>query len=183
MNIKYLKYINIILITVSVIIFTLPIFSINATTVICPPNTSSSDGKNCDLKKLSNGRICNLITNTIQNTNEPCPVEYFALEPNAFPGVSQASTGNLTSFLSAVFSFGIAAAIALALIMIIWGGMIKMTTDSWQGKDDAKSKITNAIYGLGLALISWLLLYTINPCLVQFTATSDGCKASNTLLK
>ncbi len=52
--------------------------------------------------------------------------------------------------------------------MIIWGGVELATTDSWSGKLDGKTKITNALEGLGIALVSWLLLFTINPALVDF---------------
>jgi len=106
-------------------------------------------------------------------------LEYIKLEPDAFPGITASS--DLTVFLSQVFNFGIAATVALSLVMIIWGGIIYMTTDSWNGKEDGKAKITNALYGLGLALISWLLLYTINPCLVDFSGKA-GCEKANTLL-
>src|SRR3989338_164002 len=94
-------------------------------------------------------------------------IDYQALEPNAFKGVTAQPT-NLSVYLGQVFNYGIALAVVLALIYIIWGGIIKMTTDSWQGNDEAKSKIINALYGLGMALISWLLLYTINPELVNW---------------
>lgn len=53
--------------------------------------------------------------------------------------------------------------------MIIWGGVLYMTTDSWMGKDEGKTKILSALEGLGIALISWLILYTINPALVDFS--------------
>jgi hypothetical protein len=92
------------------------------------------------------------------------------------------NVGNLSSFLGQVFNLGIAVAVVLALIMIIWGGIEYMTTDAFTGKSDGKKKITDALLGLGLALISWLLLYTINPCLVQFSATSGGCATTNQLV-
>ncbi len=93
-------------------------------------------------------------------------LEYVPLEPNAFPGVTKSTS--LGAYLGLIFNFGIAIAVVLTLIMIIWGGIMYMTTDSWEGKNDGKAKITNALWGLGLALISWLLLYTINPALVDF---------------
>lgn len=100
-------------------------------------------------------------------------IDYVPLQPDAFgPGVVTAASSNLTSFLSAVFSFAIAAAVALALIQIIRGGIIKMTTDSWQGKSASNEMITNAVYGLGLVLVSWLVLYTINPTLVSFSGNT-----------
>lgn len=107
--------------------------------------------------------------------------EYIPLEKDAFAGMGIPSStgGGLVSLLTNVFNFGIAAAVVLALVMIIWGGIIKMTTDSWQGQDEAKSKFENAGYGLGLALLSYLILYTINPCLVYF---GDKSACNNQLL-
>lgn len=106
---------------------------------------------------------------------------YTPLEPNAFPGITtdSGSSAGLIIFLGQVFSYGIAIAVVLALVMIIWGGIMYMTTDSWTGKDDGKKKILDAVQGLGLALISYLVLYTINPCIVTFTRT-DTC--NNTFL-
>lgn len=105
-------------------------------------------------------------------------INYVPLESGAVEGLNTSST-NLSGFLNGVFKFGIAIAVVLAFIMIVYGGIMKMTTDSWTKQDTAKEIITNAIYGLGLALVSWLILYTINPCLV--TWTGDGC--DNTFLK
>jgi len=105
---------------------------------------------------------------------------YVPLEPNAFPGISM-SSGNLGVFLGQAFNWAIAVAVVAALVMIIWGGIEYMTTDSWSGKNDGKTKIQNALWGLGLALISWLILYTINPCLIDFTG-SNGCSAKNQLI-
>jgi len=108
---------------------------------------------------------------------------YTRLVPDAFAGFETNTPGNsLGKFLGGVFNFGIAAAVTLALIMIIWGGIIYMTTDSWTGKEDGKSKIKDALWGLGLALVSYLILYTINPCLVDFLG-NKGCVTPNTFLK
>jgi Type IV secretion system pilin len=92
---------------------------------------------------------------------------YTPLQPGAFPGVTE-NTADLGVFLGSVFNWGIAIAVALALIMIIYGGIEMMTSDSWMKHDDGKKKIYDALMGLGLALISWLLLYIINPTLVTF---------------
>jgi hypothetical protein len=109
--------------------------------------------------------------------------DYIPLEPGAFPGVSVANaTKNLGSFLGQVFNWGIALAVVLALVMIIWGGIQYMTTDSFTGKDEGKGRIQEALKGLGLALVSWLLLYTINPDLVNFsgnTLLSGGNPTNN----
>ena len=120
------------------------------------PSTSAT----CDPKtnKDPNGNLC-----------------YIPLEPNVFIGVT-APTSNLSEYLADVFNFGIAVAVTIALIQIIWGGILYMTTDAWQKKEDGKAKIHNSLWGLGIALVSWLILWTINPCLVTLNqnATSSG---------
>lgn len=108
---------------------------------------------------------------------------YIVLEPNAFPGVKNPNE-SLSVYLGTVFSFGISIAVVLALIMIIWGGITYMTTDAWSQKEEGKSKIINALWGLGMAFISWILLYTINPNLVSFNnnAFLKGSKIDQSIL-
>lgn len=92
---------------------------------------------------------------------------YQPLEPNAF-GTTMTTATNLGNFLSQAFSFGLAVAAALAVVMIVWGGVEIMLSDSVFNKDEGKKKIREAIYGLLLALVSWLILYTINPDILNF---------------
>src|SRR5205814_5058704 len=54
---------------------------------------------------------------------------------------------------------------------------------SWSGKEEGKTRWTNALWGLGLALISWLVLFTINPDLVNFggnTLINPPAQSTNT---
>jgi hypothetical protein len=95
-------------------------------------------------------------------------LEYTPLEEGAFDGFEKTEGTQLSEFLSQAFQFGLALAAALAVIMIVWGGVQIMTTDSWTGKASGKEKVWNAIWGLILALVSWLILYTINPDLLKF---------------
>lgn len=97
-------------------------------------------------------------------------LEYQALEGNAFKDfTSTAAKGDqLGTFLSQAFQFGLALAAALTVIMIIWGGVEYMLTDSVFSKEDGKKKIKEALLGLGLALVSWLILFTINPDILKF---------------
>lgn len=114
--------------------------------------------------------------------------DYITLEPGLWQAAkvgsadgTRISTTNLGDFLSKLFNFGIAIAVALSVIMITYGGIQYMTTDSWTKKESGKETIKNALYGLGLALVSWLILYTINPCLVDFTGTTE-CKSANVII-
>lgn len=96
-------------------------------------------------------------------------ITYEPLEKNAFDGFGITDpTANLGNFLSAAFNFLLAVAAALSVIMIVWGGVEIMLSESVFKKEDGKEKIKNAIYGLLLALFSWLILYIINPDILNF---------------
>jgi len=96
-------------------------------------------------------------------------IEYCPLECDAFKDFSAASgAGQLGQFLSQAFQFGLAMAAALAVVMIVWGGVEIMLSESLFKKEDGRKKINDAFWGLLLALVSWLILYTINPDILNF---------------
>ncbi len=88
--------------------------------------------------------------------------EFIPLERGA-PWEGSIDVNNPSKFFQSVFNTLLAIAATLAVIMIMYGGVVYMTTDAWTKKDEAKGIIWNAIQGLVLALVSYLILYTINP--------------------
>jgi len=79
----------------------------------------------------------------------------------------------LEEYLTWAFRFVLALAGFLAVMMIVIGGVqyiISGANESMRG--EAHKRISNAIYGLILALVSYLVLYTINPSLVDFENNS-----------
>ncbi len=101
------------------------------------------------------------------------PVQYVPLAP--LPGIGEGGTAapNLTQYLVLVFKLAIGLAAMLAVVMITIGGFEYMTSETFSGKGDGKKRIENAIYGLLLAIASWLILYTINPKLTEFNFSVD----------
>lgn len=100
-------------------------------------------------------------------------LDYIALEPDVFDGFTgTAGTNDLGQFLSEAFQFGLAIAAALAVIMIVWGGVEIMLSETPFGKTDGKKKIWEAIWGLALALVCWLILYTINPAILDWSSVT-----------
>ena len=75
---------------------------------------------------------------------------------------------DLQTYIPGIFKLAIGIASVLAVLMIIIGGVEYITTDAIQGKSDGKARIQNALWGLVLVLVSWILLYTINPKLTVF---------------
>lgn len=88
------------------------------------------------------------------------------------PGLTEVegSTG-LSQYLNAMFRMGIGIAGLLAVVMIVICGIKFMTSEAVSSKSDAKSCIQNAVFGLLLALSSYLILRTINPQLLNSDIT------------
>jgi hypothetical protein len=96
---------------------------------------------------------------------------YHLLEP--LPGVGSSidpSTG-FGDYANKLIRLLIGAAGALAVVMIVIGGIQYMSSDAVGEKSSGKETMQNALIGLGLALTSYLLLYTINP---QLTIIKDN---------
>ncbi|MFA6458869.1 MAG: hypothetical protein WCV79_00505 [Candidatus Paceibacterota bacterium] len=78
---------------------------------------------------------------------------------------------NMAQFFQYGFNLFIAIAGVAAVFMMVWGGFLYITSDSWFKKDQGKTYFQNAIYGLLMILCSYLILRTVNPKLVSFPRT------------
>ncbi len=74
---------------------------------------------------------------------------------------------SLAPYLNQIVRILIAAATGLAVIVIVYGAIQYTLTDSVTSKGEAKSTIMRAIYGLILALTSYLILNTLNPAMLS----------------
>ena len=99
------------------------------------------------------------------------------------PGITPSTPTNLGTYANALVKILIGIAAVLAIIMIMIGGLQYMSTDAISGKTEGKERITQALFGLGLAIASWLILTTISPTLLKvdltvtsYTAPSSGNK-------
>jgi len=128
----------------------------------------------------------------LAQTTQSNQLEYVVLAP--LPDVGTESGGvtkisNLASYIRGMFQFLIGLAVLLAVIMIIFGGIEYMTTDAISGKSAGKQRINNALLGLLLAIGSYLILYTIDPSILEIrigdistslkTTTPTGGKTNN----
>jgi hypothetical protein len=96
------------------------------------------------------------------------------------PISSAASSVNLEEFLKQIFNWGIGAAVALAILFIILGGVQYMTTDAIFAKEEGRKRIQAAVAGLLIALSSWLILFTINPKIFENSLGLSNLGNSNT---
>ena len=70
---------------------------------------------------------------------------------------------DFTTFLNALFKASLAVGAILAVLRIVYGGYLYMTTDVWSKLEDAKRVLSDAVIGLLLLLAIWLILNQINP--------------------
>lgn len=75
------------------------------------------------------------------------------------------SSSGIGDYLNIMFKIAIGLCGALAVIMIVIGGIQYMGTESIFGKTEAKGRILSAILGLFIALGAYAILMTINPAL------------------
>jgi hypothetical protein len=85
----------------------------------------------------------------------------------------------LAGVLNQLFYLGLVAAVALALAMVIRGGIQYMTTDSVDGKGGARLRIQAALGGLVLAFAAILILNTVNPSLTTLNLEFRQLRLSN----
>lgn len=108
----------------------------------------------------------------------PCRSQGYCVDLQKFAAVANAQVPGLEflqvpadakpgDVLVAIYKLALGLVGISALIMIVWGGILYMSAMDNKGQmDTAKGYIWNAIYGIALALISWLILFTINPDIV-----------------
>ncbi len=96
---------------------------------------------------------------------------YYFLAPIEALGIGSANYNvagdGANKYLVALYTFGIVIASALAVIMIVIGGVQYSSTDAISGKGEGKERIKAAITGLILALLSFTILRTLNVNLVN----------------
>jgi len=84
------------------------------------------------------------------------------------PGITNKWVCGPAAYLSGIYKLAVGIAVALAAIMIVYGGILWSTSgDSPSRKTEAKKHITQAIFGLVLLLASYLILRTVNPDLTN----------------
>ncbi|MDP3734808.1 MAG: hypothetical protein Q8R39_00040 [bacterium] len=86
---------------------------------------------------------------------------YIPLTP--IPEAAPAKGTDLNTYVFGVFKISVGVAAALAVVMIVYGGILYMTSEAAGGKSKAKEHIMAAVQGLGLILFAGLLLVTIDP--------------------
>lgn len=103
--------------------------------------------------------------------------DYKVLAP--LPGIAEkpGDTTDINKYIPGMFNFAIGLAAIFVVVMIVYGGVQYLTTDAFSGKKEGKDRIFNAIKALVLVLGAYLILYEINPKLVDIDLTIESVKA------
>jgi hypothetical protein len=100
------------------------------------------------------------------------PLEYTPLEP--IPGINQSGTADFPTFLKGIFTILLSIGGILAVGLLVYGGIVYMTSEISNKKSEAKRRIQAAVWGLLLLISSYLILNTINPQLLEFKFLNPG---------
>jgi hypothetical protein len=82
------------------------------------------------------------------------------------PGANPQSL-DLVQYINAVFNLALGVGALLAVLMIVYGGFEYIFSGVMEGKKDGRARIQQALYGLALLVLVYLILYIINPQIVQ----------------
>ena len=82
---------------------------------------------------------------------------------NSLLGQVYNQNGTLIDFVNALFKMALSLGAILAVVRIAWAGYQYMTSDAFGTKSHAKEILGDAVLGLVLLLSIWLILYQINP--------------------
>lgn len=98
--------------------------------------------------------------------------DFVALAP--IPGLTDTGSAvvnaaSLAEFFNNLYKYLVGVAAALAVIMIIWGGLEISTQDSISKQGEGREKIKAAIFGLILVLSPALVFSIINPSILNLS--------------
>jgi hypothetical protein len=106
---------------------------------------------------------------------------YKSLSPLQDPSTNEEpNRKNFPSYLQSLYRIGIGLCFVLGVIMFTWAGIEYIVSESMGGKSDAKARIKGALTGLAIALVSYILLNTINPKLLELTDLKEAINKSVT---
>lgn len=103
--------------------------------------------------------------------------EYKLLTPLPIgPNNTNAEIVTAETYIPGIIMLIIGIAGVLAVVKIIFGGIQYMSTDAIGGKSEGKTHITNALWGLLLIISAYIILFTINPNLVNLNLEIKGLR-------
>jgi hypothetical protein len=91
--------------------------------------------------------------------------------------LSNIDTSSPVVYIKLMYQILISLAVVIAVFIIVLGGIQTMSTDNISQKTEGKKKIKQALIGLVLVASSWIILYTVNPDILNLNALFDAGKS------
>ena len=88
---------------------------------------------------------------------------------NNTPLQSVYSSPSLASYISGLFTMALSLGAILAVVRLVWAGYNYMGSDMWSSKQKARDIIVDVVWGMMLLLGTYLILYQINPCILNLS--------------
>jgi len=133
---------------------------------------------------------------TVPPLGTPTDDSYYLLAPLPLVGIQMDAEGNqflniggtdgpgenfdFGDYVNGLLTFAIGIAGALAVVMIVVGGIQYMSTDNFGEKAQGKEHIKNSLGGLILLIGAYMILNTINPDLVNLNFQVSGVSVAAT---
>jgi hypothetical protein len=95
-----------------------------------------------------------------------CAIDYAPLEP--LPGYENLTKFDFAGMLNLLFKLLITLGALLAVGTFVYGGIVYMISGATGEVDEARKRMRAAVWALLLIAGSWLILYTVNPKLLEF---------------
>ena len=92
------------------------------------------------------------------------------------PTVSNNPT--FAEYMPGLIRFLVLFSVVAAVVMIAIGGLMYALSEAIESQKSARTMISDALFGLAIALLSYLILYTINPDLVNLKLTIPDLPSS-----
>lgn len=89
-------------------------------------------------------------------------------------------SGNFVNFANTAFRAAIAIGAMLAVLQLVRAGFMYMTSDVWSDKSRATEIMQNAVTGLLILLAIWLILYQINPQILNLDILQNAPQVGST---
>ena len=83
------------------------------------------------------------------------------------------SSGNLAEYINRLFVIAISVGAILAVLRIAYAGYMYMMSDMWTSKSRAREILGEVVLGLVLLLGIYLILYQINPELLDLSVLQN----------
>lgn len=99
---------------------------------------------------------------------------YVALEPLGGPFSAPPNANPISYYLATMFRIVFSLGGMFAVTMLVVAGVGYMMSESGVNTSRAKERAVAALWGIALLASSWLILYVVNPKLLQFNLSGIG---------